>query len=146
MGGSRWWSFLWQRLLKGRPFRCLRCSLGGQVSGQSQTLQESSGPGECMASFLHPIQICVMGLMLCVDELCLKHKHVLIKNITIYLSMCHRCLMLSEWPNLCPSPCSPTVPLRKQRQSFSRSSTRTLICGQESLSGKHFGLHRFFKK
>lgn len=42
-----------------------------------------------MASFLHPIQICVMGLMLCVDELCLKHKHVLIKKhyyLPVYVS------------------------------------------------------------
>lgn len=47
LGSSRWWGFLWQRLLKGRPIRCLRCPLGGQVSGESQTVQESSGSGEC---------------------------------------------------------------------------------------------------
>lgn len=53
VGSSRGRCFLWQRLLKGGPLSCLRCSLGGQVSGQSQTLQESSGSGVCAASFIH---------------------------------------------------------------------------------------------
>lgn len=50
VGSSRRRSFLWQRLLEGRPLRCLRRPLGGQVSGQSQTVQESPGSGECRAS------------------------------------------------------------------------------------------------
>lgn len=51
------------------------------------------------------------------------------------LSMCYRCLTQSELPNLCPSPCSPTAPRRKQSQSCCILSTRTLIWGQESSSG-----------
>lgn len=46
VGSSRWRRFLRQRLLKGRPFSGLRCPLGGQVAGQSQTVQKSSGSGE----------------------------------------------------------------------------------------------------
>lgn len=57
--------------------------------------------------------------------------------------MCYRCLMPSGWPILCPSPCSPMVPPRKQRQSCSTLSTRTLICGQASLSGKRCRLWGF---
>lgn len=46
LGSSRRWSFLRQRLLKGGSLRRLCCPLGGQISGQGQTVQESSGAGE----------------------------------------------------------------------------------------------------
>lgn len=77
---------------------------------------------------------------------CVSTKCIRSTNITVYLFTCYRCLMLLEWPSLCPSPCSPTVPPRKQSQSCSRLSTRTLICGQESLSGEHDKLLPFLKK
>lgn len=50
--------------------------------------------------------------------------------------MSYRCPTLSEWPSLCPFPCSHTVRPWKQSQTCSRSSTRTSICAQESSSGK----------
>lgn len=56
----------------------------------------------------------------------------------------HRCPMPSGWPSLCPSLCSLTVLLRRQSQSCSRLSTRTLTFGQVSLSGKYFILHILF--
>lgn len=124
VGGSWRWSILRERLLKGWPLCCLRRSLGGQVSGQSQTVQESSGSGE------------LQGFIRCADEQRLNRIWSI--HHIVFLSLLRRFLMPSVWPSLCPSPCSPTVPPRKQSQSCCRLSTRTLICGQESLSGRTF--------
>lgn len=60
------------------------------------------------------------------------------------MSPSHRCPMPSEWPSLSPSLCSLTVLRRKQSQSCSRLSTRTLTYGQVSLSGRHFILRHVF--
>ena len=68
VGSSRRRRFLWQRLLEGRSLCCLRRSLGGQVSGQSQTVQESPGSGECPGSPGHAGGLCR-----------LKRRHALIK-------------------------------------------------------------------
>lgn len=58
LGGSRRRSVLRQRLLQSGPFCRLRRPLGGQVSGQSQAVQESSGPGECTA--LAGVALCTL--------------------------------------------------------------------------------------
>lgn len=46
LGGSRGRSFLREGLHQGGPLGCLRRPLGGQVSGEGQTVQEGSGPGQ----------------------------------------------------------------------------------------------------
>lgn len=64
LGGSRRRRLLRQRLLQGGPFCRLRRPLGGQVSGQSQAVQESPGPGECTA--LAAVAPCT--LTVCADK------------------------------------------------------------------------------
>lgn len=46
LGGPRGWGFLWEGLHQGGPLSCLRCPLGGEVSGEGQTVQEGAGAGE----------------------------------------------------------------------------------------------------
>lgn len=63
-------SVLWKRLLKGRPLCCLCCSLGGQVFGQSQAVQESSCSGKHTGGEKTLSLWSVFAASLCADKKC----------------------------------------------------------------------------